>query len=107
MNLPCTGSSGAMGSLDEIGKAATLFRDTVASEADLVQQLRAGTVFCVAIGVSPGAAERAGPRERGGPRERRGHGAPGGRERHEGGEGRGADAARRHGGRGRGGRGGR
>jgi hypothetical protein len=107
MNLPCTGSSGAMGSLDEIGNAATLFRDTVASEADLVQQLRAGTVFCVAIGVSPGAAERAGPRERG-PRERRGPGGPRARERREGGgDGRGEGAARRHGGRGRGGRGGR
>ena len=67
MNLPCTGASGAQGSLDEVGKAATLFRDPVASEEDLVRQLRAGTVWCVAIGVTPGAAEP--PRERG---ERRG-----------------------------------
>ena len=57
MNLPCTGASGAH-ELSEIGKAATLFRDTVASEADLVLQLRAGTVFSVAIGVTPGAMER-------------------------------------------------
>jgi hypothetical protein len=104
MNLPCTGASGALGSLDEIGKAATLFREPVASEQDVVQQLRAGTVFCVAIGVSPGAAEparggeRRGPERRDRDRERRG-GHPG--ERGNGGGG------RARGGRGRGGRGGR
>ena len=57
MNLPCTGASGAH-ELAEIGQAATLFRDPVASEADVVAQLKAGTVFSVASGVSPGAAER-------------------------------------------------
>jgi predicted metal-dependent phosphoesterase TrpH len=57
MSLPCTGASGAH-ELSEIGKAATLFRDPVASEADLVAHLRAGTVFSVAIGVTPGAAVR-------------------------------------------------
>lgn len=57
MNLPCTGASGAH-ELSEIGKAATLFRDAVAGEADLVLQLRAGTVFSVAIGVTPGKMER-------------------------------------------------
>jgi hypothetical protein len=93
MNLPCTGASGALGSLDDIGKAATLFRDPVASEADLVKQLRAGSVFCVTIGVTPGAAD--GPRA-----ERRG---PERRDRGERGEG----AGRRQGPRGRGGRGGR
>jgi len=51
MNLPCTGASGAH-ELAEIGSAATLFRDPVASEADVVAQLRAGTVFSVAIGAS-------------------------------------------------------
>jgi hypothetical protein len=100
MNLPCTGASGALGSLDEIGKAATLFRDPVTSEADLVQQLRAGSVFCVAIGVSPGAAE-GGRAERRGP-ERRERGEHGG-ERGDRGEG----GGRRRGPRGRGGRGGR
>jgi len=54
MNLPCTGASGAH-ELADIGKAATLFRDPVKSEADLVAQLKAGTIFSVAIGVSPGA----------------------------------------------------
>jgi hypothetical protein len=94
MNLPCTGASGALGSLDEIGRAATLFRDPVASEAEVVQQLRAGTVYCVAIGVVPGAAEggRAERRDRGEHRERGDRGEGGGR---------------RRGPRGRGGRGGR
>ncbi len=99
MNLPCTGASGALGSLDEIGSAATLFRDPVASEKDLVQQLRAGTVFCVAIGVSPGAAEQGRGVERRGP-ERRDRGERRGDHRGEGG-------GRPRGGRGRGGRGGR
>jgi predicted metal-dependent phosphoesterase TrpH len=86
MSLPCTGASGAHASLDEIGKAATLFRDPVASEADLVAQLRAGTVFCVAIGVTPQPAGRDGGErrerrrdERGerGERDRGGHGPRG------------------------------
>jgi hypothetical protein len=102
MNLPCTGASGALGSLDEVGKAATLFKEPVASEADLVRQLRAGTVFCVAIGVTPVGPER-GRGDRGGERrgenrergERREHGARGGR---------GEGGGRRGGGRGRGGR---
>ncbi|BDG07135.1 PHP-associated domain-containing protein [Anaeromyxobacter paludicola] len=76
LNLPCVAGSGALGSLDELGKAATLFRRPVASEADLVAQLKAGTVHCVAIGVTPQPAEaaRRGPRrdERGGRGDRRG-----------------------------------
>jgi predicted metal-dependent phosphoesterase TrpH len=70
LNLPCTGASGAH-ELADIGKAATLFRDPVSSEADVVAQLRAGTVFCVAIGVTPQPPERGGRDER---RERRGGG---------------------------------
>jgi hypothetical protein len=108
MSLPCTGASGAFGSLDEIGKAATLFRDPVASEAELVAQLKAGTVFCVAIGVTPGPPERPGERRDRGDRERRGgdreRGGRGDRER----GGRGGDRGGRGGDRGRGGgRGGR
>jgi predicted metal-dependent phosphoesterase TrpH len=95
MNLPCTGASGAMGAVEEVGKAATLFRDPVASEDDLVRQLRAGTVWCVALGVTPGAEEPARSRDRG---ERRGG------DRH--GEHRGERGGRREGGgRPRGGRG--
>jgi len=69
MGLPCVGASGAKDSLDEIGKAATLFRDPVRNEADLAAQLKAGTVFCVAVGVTPGPAEARSPRGGG---ERRG-----------------------------------
>jgi predicted metal-dependent phosphoesterase TrpH len=68
MNLPCVAGSDAHASLDEIGKAATLFRDVVKSEADVVAQLRAATVYAVAIGVEPGRAERDDrrpPRDRG------------------------------------------
>lgn len=95
MNLPCVGASGAH-ALEDIGKAATLFRDPVTSEADLVAQLRAGTVFCVAIGVTPspdGGRSDRGPGHGG--RREHGHGGHGGRGGHGG-----------HGhGRGRGGRG--
>jgi hypothetical protein len=96
MGLPCVGGSGARESLDDIGKAATLFRDPVRSEADLAAQLKAGTVFCVAIGVTPGPVEARDPRgredrgrggrggqgrgDRGGRGDRRG-GRPGGRDR--------------------------
>jgi hypothetical protein len=80
MNLPCIGASGAH-ALEDIGRAATLFREPVRGEADLVAQLRSGSVFCVAIGVTPGPPEQAEHRraERG---ERRGPGrGPGGRGR--------------------------
>jgi len=89
LGLPCVAGSGARASLDEIGKAATLFRDVVRTEADLVAQLKAGTVFSVAIGVTPGQAgegrpgrgddrrgDRGGRRE--GPRDGRGGGRHGG-----------------------------
>jgi predicted metal-dependent phosphoesterase TrpH len=90
MALPCTGGSGALSSLDEIGKAATLFRDPVTSEAELVAQIRAGSIFCVSIGVAarpPGSAGRERP-------ERTARGGPGGR-------GGGPDRGRPRGGRGR------
>jgi predicted metal-dependent phosphoesterase TrpH len=64
MSLPCVGGSGAHDVLEDVGKAATLFREPVASEADVVRQIQAGHVFCVAIGVTPQAPSR-GPRDRG------------------------------------------
>ena len=64
MTLPCVGGSGAHEALDDIGKAATLFRVPVASEADLVRQLLAGHVFCVSIGGAPPARSERGGRER-------------------------------------------
>jgi predicted metal-dependent phosphoesterase TrpH len=88
MSLPCTGGSGAH-AIEDIGKAATLFREPVATEADVVAQLRAGTVFCVAIGVTPAPPERSDAPRRG---DRGGHGRPerldrGGRDRDRGGRG--------------------
>ncbi len=76
LSLPCVGGSGAHPTLDDLGKAATLFREPVSSEAELVRQLLAGHVFCVAMGVTPGTAERSPPRrdrgeDRGGGRGRR------------------------------------
>lgn len=71
MSLPCIGASGAH-QLDEIGKAATLFKEPVAGEPDLVRQLRSGSVFCVAIGPQP--APRSGGPPGGRPGERRGGG---------------------------------
>jgi predicted metal-dependent phosphoesterase TrpH len=77
MNLPCVGGSGAHPTLDDIGSAATLFRDVVASEEDVVRQILAGHVFCVAIGVTP-QAPTAGDR-RGGARRGDGRGPHRGR----------------------------
>ena len=76
MSLPCVGGSGAHDVLEDVGKAATLFREPVASEVDLVRQLLAGHVFCAALGVTPQPPARGGrDRDRGGDRRR------GGRER--------------------------
>jgi predicted metal-dependent phosphoesterase TrpH len=72
LGLPCVGASGARDALTEIGKAATLFRDPVRSEADLVAQLRSGSVFAVAIGVTPGPADSRSPRGPAQPRGDRG-----------------------------------
>ncbi|MGB8931324.1 MAG: PHP domain-containing protein, partial [Anaeromyxobacteraceae bacterium] len=58
MNLPCVAGSDAHASLEEIGGVATLFRDLVKTEADVVAQIKAATVYAVAIGVEPGHAER-------------------------------------------------
>ena len=90
MNLPCVAGSGAHGSLDEVGTVATLFREPVSSERDLVAQIRAGGVYCVAIGAPPRPPE---PRDYG--------------PRHDHGERRGGDRGGDRGGRGGGERGGR
>ncbi len=75
MSLPCVAGSGAHPSLDDVGKAATLFREPVAGEADLVRQIRAGVVYCVAIGVTPQPQGQGGRgADRGGGSDRRGGG---------------------------------
>jgi len=50
LSAPSVGGSGAMTSYDEIGTAATLFKDDVRNEADLVRAIRAGNVWAVAVG---------------------------------------------------------
>jgi predicted metal-dependent phosphoesterase TrpH len=49
LGLPCVGGSGALGSLEELGAAATLFREPVADEAGLVAQLRAGACWAAGL----------------------------------------------------------
>jgi predicted metal-dependent phosphoesterase TrpH len=71
--LPCVGGSGAIGSLDELGTAATLFRDEFADEAGLVAALRGGAVWAVAIGTPPALGEP-GPGPRPARHERYGEG---------------------------------
>jgi predicted metal-dependent phosphoesterase TrpH len=78
MNLPCIAGSDAHASLDELGRAATLFRDVVKTEADVVAQIKAATVYAVAIGVEPGHAEREEPRA---PRDRHDRGGRSGGDR--------------------------
>ena len=69
LNLPCVAGSGAHASLDEIGKVATLFREPIVTESELVAQIRSGGVYCVAIGAKPHPpARRAEGRDRGGGR---------------------------------------
>jgi predicted metal-dependent phosphoesterase TrpH len=60
--LPCVGGSGALGSLDELGTAATLFREPVADEAGLVAQLQAGACWAAALGVGLSAPSAAASR---------------------------------------------
>jgi hypothetical protein len=84
MSLPCVGSSGARPTLDDIGKAATLFREPVATEADLTRQILGGHVFCVGIGAAPPSADRfdrSGDRRGGDRRGGGGGGRRGGRDR--------------------------
>lgn len=92
MNLPCIAGSDAHASLDEIGGAATLFRDIVRTEADVVAQIRAATVYSVAIGVEPGKGDRPERDERRPPRRDRNE--RGGRSDRRGGERRGGPPRR-------------
>jgi len=97
LSLPCVGGSAAEKEYEEIGTAATLFKEPVRNEAELVEAIRGGAVWAVAIGTPPrfqgdqavrGYREDRHPRGdrperrdrggRGGPR-RRGGGRSGGR----------------------------
>jgi hypothetical protein len=50
MRLPCTGGSGAVNGLDEVGKAATFFPGRFSTHAELVAALRTGEFFPVGAG---------------------------------------------------------
>lgn len=53
LGLPCIGGSAAFDTYDQIGTAATLLRDAIRSEAELVAALRDGAVWAVQIGTPP------------------------------------------------------
>ncbi|MCG3173665.1 MAG: hypothetical protein GMKNLPBB_01865 [Myxococcota bacterium] len=57
LNLPGIGGSGVHDDLELVGKAATLFKDKVSSEADLVYAIRSGEVWGVLIGAQPGGGQ--------------------------------------------------
>lgn len=76
LSLPCVGGSGAFAGYEEIGTGATLLRDEVRDERALVEVLKAGASWAVAIGTPPRfMGDEAAREERRGRDERRGPGA--------------------------------
>jgi predicted metal-dependent phosphoesterase TrpH len=78
LRLPCVGGSDARTSLDEIGWGATLFKNPVKNQAELVQALLGGEYWAVTMGelpklVKPGEARD----ERNKSKNRRGGGGGG------------------------------
>lgn len=73
LDLPCVGGSGARRE-EEIGRAATLFRDPIASQRSLVEALMTGNAWAVWIGENPTFPGDQAPRRdrRGRPSRRRG-----------------------------------
>lgn len=53
MRLPCTGGSDARGSLDEVGRGATLFKRPVPNQTALVKELLAGEFWPVMVAELP------------------------------------------------------
>jgi len=77
LKLPCVGGSDARGSLDELGRAATLFKTPIRSQPELVDALIAGQYWAVMMGelpklTRPGEAREAESRKEGGKRRRKG-----------------------------------
>lgn len=67
LGLPCVGGSGARGSAADVGRAATLFTQTIHDEAELVAQLRGGACWPVDFSEPPSVT----PRREGPPQQRR------------------------------------
>lgn len=87
LRLPCVGGSDARGNLDEVGRAATLFKKPVNSQRELVDAILAGEMWAVAVGDLPKltpAGREGGDRDRD-RGERGGRGGGGGRDRDRGG----------------------
>ncbi len=77
LKLPCVGGSDARGSLDELGRAATLFKTPIRTQPELVDALIAGQYWAVMMGelpklTRPGEAREAESRKEGGKRRRKG-----------------------------------
>jgi predicted metal-dependent phosphoesterase TrpH len=53
LKLPCTGGSDARGSLDEVGRGATLFKRPIATQEQLVAELLKGEFWPVMVGELP------------------------------------------------------
>lgn len=87
LKLPCTGGSDVRGSLDEMGRGATFFKNPVTTQAQLVAELLKGEFWPVMAGelprlTRPGeaqAARKQGGGGGGGGKRRRGGGGGGGR----------------------------
>lgn len=82
LRLPCAGGSDARGSLDEVGRGATLFKRSIHNQLELVQALHEGRYWAVAMGElaaqQPERAEKHGkPRREGGGFRKRGRGRGG------------------------------
>ena len=80
LRLPCVGGSDARGSLEELGRAATLFRKPIGTQEELVQALLEGECWAVMMGelpklTRPGEARDSEARKEG--RRRRKGGRPG------------------------------
>ncbi len=80
LKLPCIGGSDARGSLDDLGRAATLFKNPIRNQQELVQALFGGQYWAVMMGElpklnRPGEARDVDPRKES--RRRRKGGRPG------------------------------
>jgi predicted metal-dependent phosphoesterase TrpH len=77
LRLPCVGGSDARASLDEVGRGATLFKNPIQTQKDLVAAILGGEYWAVAVGDIPklgggGGGERDRDRDRGDRGDRRG-----------------------------------